>query len=186
MCDDDPDLHVDLHQIETEDDRELSEDASNPPQDKACQFPELHNRRFSYESLQERRKRELRSEILNKINDFVQTYTSLGEAGTRIIMRDIIQSKKFQSEYKDLFAKPSGTGNDDKFLKSLAKDYKESKDREKSKLIRAQRAKVSQKLLIGRSMKDSKLEVNGAEVQGKKSRTEVAKVIGRVNTYGDE
>ena len=89
MCDDDPDLHVDLHQIETEDDRELSEDASNPPQDKACQFPELHNRRFSYESLQERRKRELRSEILNKINDFVQTYTSLGEAGTRIIMRDI-------------------------------------------------------------------------------------------------
>lgn len=75
-----------------------------------------------------------------------------------------------------MFAKPSGT----------AKDYKESKDREKSKLIWAQRAKVSQKLLIGRSMKDSKLEVNGAEVQRKKSRTEVVKVIGRVSTYGDE
>ena len=186
MCDDDPDLHEDLHQIETEDDLELAVDATKPPQDKACQFPELNNRRFSYESLQERRKRELRSEIFNKINNLVESYTSLGEAGTRAIMRDIIQSKKFQSEYKDLFSKPSGTGNDDEFLKSLVKDYKESKDREKNKLIRAQRAKVSQKLLIGRSMKDSKLEVNGAEEQGKKSRTEVAKVIGRVSTYGDE
>ena len=63
---------------------------------------------------------------------------------------------------------------------------KESKDREKSKQIQAQRAKVSQKLLIGRSMKDSNLEVSGLEVQGKKSRTEVAKAIGRVSKHGDE
>ena len=57
----------------------------------------------------------------------MESYTSLGEAGTHAIMGDIIQSKKFQSEYKDLFSKPSGTGNDDEFLKSLVKDYKESK-----------------------------------------------------------
>ena len=78
-----------------------------------------------------------------------------------------------------MFQRSSQTGNDDKFLKSLAKDYMESKDQETSKLIRAQRAKVSQKLLICRSMKQSKLEVNGADVQGKESRTEMAKVIGR-------
>ena len=35
-------------------------------------------------------------------------------------------------------------------------------------------------------MKDSNLEVSGLEVQGKKSRTEVAKAIGRVSTHGDE
>ena len=63
---------------------------------------------------------------------------------------------------------------------------KEGKDRDKSKQIQAQRAKVSQKLLIGRSMKDSNLEVSGLEVQGKKSRTEVAKAIGRVSTHGDK
>ena len=161
-------------------------DATEPSQDVACQFPETSYLRFSYELLQERRKRELRSEIFNKMKNLVESYTSLGEAGTRAIMRDIIQSKKFQSEYKDLFSTPSGTGHDDKFLKSLAKDYKESKDREKSKQIQSQRAKVSQKLLIGRSMKDSKLEVSGLEVQGKKSRTEVAKSIGRVSKRGDE
>ena len=63
---------------------------------------------------------------------------------------------------------------------------KESRDREKGKQIQAQRAKVSQKLSIGRSMKDSNLEVSGLEVQGKKSRTEVAKAIGRVSEHGDE
>ena len=35
-------------------------------------------------------------------------------------------------------------------------------------------------------MKDSNLEVSGLEVQGKKSRTEVAKAIGRVSKRGDE
>lgn len=112
------------------------------------------------------------------MKNLVEGYTSLGEVGTRALMRDIIQSKKFQSEYKDLLLTPSETGHDDTFLKSLAKDYKEFKDREKSKQIQAQRAKVSQKLLIGRSMKDSNLEESGLEVQGKKSRTEVAKAIG--------
>ena len=61
---------------------------------------------------------------------------------------------------------------------------KEAKDREKSKQIQAQRAKLSQKLLIGRSMKD--LEVSWLEVQEKKSRTEVAKATGRVSKHGDE
>lgn len=156
------------------------------PQDKACQCPEQTNLRFSYEALQERRKRDLRNEILDKIENLVTDYTSLGKVGAHAIMRDIIQCKKFQTNYKDLFQRPPQTGNDDKFLRSLAKDYMESKDQETSKLIHAQRAKVSRKLLIGRSMKESKLEVNGENIQGKKSRTEMAKVIGRVSKCSDE
>jgi len=120
------------------------------------------------------------------MKNLVESYTSLGEAGTRALMRDIIQSKKFQSEYKDLFSTPSGTGHDDKLLKWIAKDYKKSKDHEESKQIQVQRANVSQKLLIGRSMKDSKVEVSGLEGQGKKSRTEGAKALGRVSKLGDE
>lgn len=183
MCDDDQNLqHVHM-EIAAD---EFPLDTADLPQDKACQFPEQTNLRFSYESLQDRRKRDLRNEILNKIENLVENYTSQGEVGTHAIMRDIIQCKRFQSNYKDLLQKPSGTGNDDKVLRSLAKDYMESKDQETSKLIRAQKAKVSQKLLIGRSLKESKLEVNGVETQGMNSRTEVAKVIGRVSKCGDE
>jgi len=105
------------------------------------------------------------------MKNLVESYTSLGEAGTRAIIKGIIQSNKFQSEYKDLFSTFSGTGHHNKFLKSLAKDCKKSKDREKSKQIQGQTAKVSQKSLIGRSLKDSKLELSGLEVQGKESRT---------------
>lgn len=85
-----------------------------------------------------------------------------------------------------MLQRPSQTGNDDKYLRSLAKDNMESKEQETSKLICVQRAKVSQKLLIGRSMKQSKLEVNGADIQGTKSRMEMAKVIGRVSKCSDE
>lgn len=94
-------------------------DTTALPQDKVCQCPEQTNLRFSYEALQERRKRDLRNEILDKIENLVADYTSLGEVGTHAIMRDIIQCKKFQINYKDLFQRPSQTGNDDKFLRSL-------------------------------------------------------------------
>ena len=91
-------------------------DTTALPQDKACQCPEQTNLRFSYEALQERQKRDLRNEILDKIENLVADYTSLGEVGTHAIMRDI-QCKKFQTNYKDLFQSPSQTGNDDKFLR---------------------------------------------------------------------
>ena len=109
----------------------------------------------------------MRNEILNKIENLIEDCTSLCQVGTHAIIRDIVKSKRFQSSYKDLFQRSCKTGNE-KFLSLLAKDYMESKDQETSKLIRAQKAKVSQKLLIGRSMKESRLELNGAEIQGKK------------------
>ena len=57
-------------------------------------------------------------------------------------------------------------------------------NKESSRVIRAQSGKVSSKLLIGDSMKDSRLNVNGVE-QGR-NRIESAKAIGRVSKFGDE
>lgn len=117
---------------------------------------------------------------MEKLESLVESYTSLGEIGNHAIIRKIIQCKWFQYQYKDCISQPSVTGqsgNDDKVLKALAKDYKESEEKEASKRICTQRAKVSNKLLNRRSMKGSRLEVNGVAVQGK-SRTEIAKAIG--------
>ena len=79
------------------------------PQDKACQCPEQKNLRLSYKALKERQKQDLRNEILDKIENVVANYISLGEVGTRAIMRDIIQCKQFQTNYRGLFQKPSQT-----------------------------------------------------------------------------
>ncbi|KAJ7380597.1 hypothetical protein OS493_009064 [Desmophyllum pertusum] len=152
-------------------------------QDKACQFPETVQSRYGYEALGDRRKRELMAEIMDEIDSLLENYTSLGSQGTCVIMRDILASQKFQYKFPDVFPMNSD-GNDDKFLKALAKDYQASKDKETSKLIRAQGAKITQKLLIGGSLKGSNLQVDG--VTRGKSRTETAKAIGRVSMFGDE
>lgn len=70
---------------------------------------------------------------------------------------------------------------DDKILQSLAKDYLASKDKEYSKLVRANKRKISEKILIGGTFKGSNLQVNRA-----KSRIEAAGSIGRVHKSGDE
>lgn len=114
----------------------------------------------------------------------LDNYTSLGEQGTQAIMRDILCSKKIQGQFADLFTCPQKSSTDDKLLTSLAKDYIASKDKESSKLIRAQGAKVANKLLIGDSMKGSNLNVSGVR-QGR-NRTETARAIGRVSKFGDE
>ena len=118
------------------------------------------------------------------MDKLLENYTSLGDKGTQAIMRDILNSKKFQSQFADVFTSYQESSHDDKFLKALAKDYMVSKDKENSKLIRAQGAKVTNKLLIGDSLKGSNLNVNGVG-QGR-SRTEVTQAIGRVSKFGDE
>lgn len=120
---------------------------------------------------------------MDEIDSLLENYTSLGSQGTCVITRDILASQKFQYKFPDVFPMNSD-GNDDKFLKALAKDYQASKDKETSKLIRAQGAKITQKLLIGGSLKGSNLQVDG--VTRGKSRTETAKAIGRVSMFEDE
>ena len=119
-----------------------------------------------------------------KIDMVLLDYTALGVQGTQAIMRDILTTKKFKGQFADLFSSHQKSSSDDKLLNSLAKDYIAAKDKEKSRLIRAQGAKISSKLLIGDSMKGSKLNVSGVEQV--KNRTETARAIGRVSKFGDE
>ena len=129
-----------------------------PSEDKACQIPET---------------------IQNR-----QSCAGYGVQGTQAIMRDILTTKRFKGQFRDLFSSHPKSSSDDKLLNSLAKDYIAAKDKEQSRLIRAQCAKISSKLLIGDSMKGSKLNVSGVE-QGR-NRTETARAIGRVSKFGDE
>ena len=153
----------------------------NVTQDKACQFPEVVQTRQGYETVGDRQKREFRAQIMEEIDKLLQNYTSLRSQGTSAIMKDIMASQKFSYQFPGALPGNSVTGKDDKILQALAKDYLAAKDRDASKLIRAKGGKITKKLLIGGSLKGSNLQVDGA-----KSRTEVAKSIGRVSTFGDE
>lgn len=153
-------------------------------EDKACQVPENAHTRQGYECVGHRTKMDIRSEIMCKIDALLDNYTSDGEEGRQAIMNDILSSQKFQGKFGDVFTKHRKQSSDDKILKLFAKDYIAAKDKESSKLIRAQGAKVANKLIIGDSMKTSNLIVSGVR-QGK-NRTETAQAIGRLSKFGDE
>jgi len=119
-----------------------------------------------------------------KIGMVLSDYTALGVLGTQAIIRDILTTKKFRGQFADLFSSHQRSSSDDKLFNSLTKDYIAAKDKEKSRLIWAQGAKISCKVHIGDRMKGSKLNVSGVE-QGR-NRTETAQAIGRVGKCGDE
>ena len=99
-------------------------------------------------------------------------------------MRDILSTKKFRAQFADVFNSHQKNSSDDKLLRSLAKDYIAAKDKDSSRLIQRQGAKVTSKLLIGDSLKGSNLNVSGVG-QGR-NRVETARAIGRVSKFGDE
>lgn len=121
---------------------------------------------------------------MSKIDMLLGNYTFLGEQGTQAIMRDILSTKKFRAQFADVFNSHQKNSSDDKLLRSLAKDYIAAKDKDSSRLIRRQGAKVTSKLLIGDSLKGSNLNVSGVG-QGR-NRVETARAIGRVSKFGDE
>lgn len=121
---------------------------------------------------------------MSKIDMLLGNYTFLGEQGTQAIMKDILGTKKFRAEFADVFNSHQKGSSNDKLLKSLAKNYTAAKDKDSSRLIRAQGAKVTSKLLIGDSMKGSNLNVSGVG-QGR-NRVETVRAIGQVSKFGDE
>ena len=149
--------------------------------DQVSQFPEVFQARQGYESVGDRRKRDLRAQIIEEMDKLLDNYTFLGSKGTCSIMKDILASQKFVCKFPGTLPMNIEISKDDKILQSLAKDYFASKDKEYSKLVRTQGRKISEKILIGGTFKGSKLQVNGA-----KSRIEAAKSLGRVHKSGDE
>ena len=159
---------------------ELQQTSQNKA-DKASQFPEMMQARQGYESVGDRRKRDLRSQIIEEMDRLLENYTFIGSKGTCSIMKDILASQKFICKFPGTLPVNTDVSKDDKILKSLAKDYLDSKDKEASKLVKAKARKISEKILIGGTFKGSNLQMNEA-----KSRTQAAKSLGRVHKSGDE
>ena len=69
------------------------------------------------------------------------------------------------------------------FLSNLAAEYKSCKDKETNKAIRLQMAKQKQKVLIGQTLRDSRISLSGTTSDVFKSRVDAAKSLGRIRSY---
>lgn len=153
--------------------------------DKACQTSEVPQK-VEYEKLQERRKRDIHNICFQELSSLLSQYTATNDGETELL-RGIFQSKKFKAKFGKILPKGSGfCESDSKILKSLKKDYDESKNTELSQLIRLLGGKVNDKICIGDSLNNCRLKLKGTFVEDCKSRTETAQRIGRISKFGDE
>lgn len=138
----------------------------NPSEGKAYQLPENTQISQGYKSVGPRRKLDL---VRKEPRPPCETF---------------LPAEKIQGQFAHVFKSQQKTSRDHKLMKALAKDYAESIDKESSKLIWAQGANESSKLLIGKSTKGSNLNVVRSRLGQGKTHIETARAVGQISKYG--
>ena len=175
----DGDPHEDVEDLPMETDRDVPDAAEESEKDvtgEKTQFP-----RIPYQLAQERTQRRMRSEIITSLQNILHSYCHGEESAIPNLAKDIIECGKFGSVFG--ISQKKKQDYDDTFLASLAREYKLCKDKEQNKAIRERGAKMKEKVLIGNTLKDSKISTSEL---GGTNRVEQAANIGRVRTYGEE
>ena len=147
--------------------------------DKSTQRPSPAVIPYKHQSL--RGQREIRSEITDTLRQGALKAVVFEETDLPQLITEIVGCKKWVSA----FGVSSLENNP--LLESLVKDYKECMSKEKAREIRKKTAAQKAKLLIGSSLKDSKLTLSGDKTpQEFKKRIVAAESIGRMTYFADE
>ncbi|XP_044164132.1 uncharacterized protein LOC122948377 [Acropora millepora] len=128
----------------------------------------------------------MRSEIIEVVKDTAMKYVHF-EAGTSLqkLMGDVVSSKSWHQVFGNSVVKDKNS-DDTHFLGILSEEYKACKDKQVTKKISQNAKKQKEKFLIGNTKSQSRLTLEGKILDNVKSRTDAARKIGRVRSYGDE
>lgn len=177
--------------LETSDGQTQTEPCSSIPlvssvlstADQATQVGDFPSRPYHvYES---RKRSEIRTELINKIEDLLSAYVHGDNDALPTLVQDLIYSKKWSST----FGTPEIKGDPaipNKLLLSIVKEYKECKSRETNCQIRKQGKKLTQAINISGTKSSSSIAFQGRTPDCFKSRTEAARSMGRVVCYSAE
>lgn len=147
--------------------------------DKSTQPPSPAVVPYKNQSL--RGQREIRSEIIDTLRHVALKAVVFKETDLPQLITEIVGCKKWVSAFG-----VSSTENNP-ILESLKKDYKECMSKEKAHEVRKKTAAQKAKLLIGSSLKDSKLTLSGDKTpQEFKNRIVAAESVGRMTYFADE
>ena len=128
----------------------------------------------------------MRSEIIEVVKDTAMKYVHF-ESGTSLqkLMGDVVSSKSWHQVFGNSVVKDKNS-DDTHFLGILSEEYKACKDKQVTKKISQNAKKQKEKFLIGNTKSQSRLTLEGKILDNVKSRTDAARKIGRVRSYGDE
>lgn len=153
-----------------------------PSSSKQVQVPDLPLR--PYKEAEKRTQQVMRSKTIDLLADSAKKFVHFKGEDIPNFISDLVVSGKWKGTFGDVIQTESDT--DDFFLRKLAADYRSCKDKAENKAIRLNCAKQKQRVLIGSSLKGSKISFSGVTSDIFKSRVEAAQDLGRIRSYPDE
>lgn len=148
----------------------------------SVQVPDIPLR--PYKEAEKRTQQAMRSKTIDLLVDSANKVVHFKEEDIPQYVNDLVNSGKWKGTFGQIFQTKSTS--DDVFLCKLAADYHSCKDKAANKVIRANSAKQQQRVLIGSSLKKSKISFSGVTSDTFKSRVEAAQDLGRIRSYPDE
>ena len=118
--------------------------------------------------------------MLFRVNKPVSTSRKICAKDIPRFVNDLLNCKKWKSTFGSCHNK---VDQESIFLTNLAAEYKRCKDKDLSKAVRLRSAKQTQKILIGQTLRDSRISLSGATSEVFKSRVDAAKDLGRIREF---
>lgn len=154
-----------------------------PTTSQGIQVGEFPNR--PYQSYEYRKQSELRTELIEKILDLLNTYVHGDSLALPNLVQDLLLSKKWSTTFP-LPNSKDDSAVQDKVLHSIVKEYRECKNKEVNSQIRKQGRKLNQAINISETLSNSSIAFQGNTPDSFRSRTEAACSMGRVVCYSAE
>ena len=127
----------------------------------------------------------MRAELITTIRHIVLKKVHFEEPDLPHFISDVVKSKKWMSAFGVHMSSEDKACNP--ILQSLVRDYKQSVSKEKAQEVCKKAVTQKAKILIGSSLKDSRVTLSGEKPPGEfKSRVLAANSVGRVTYHADE
>ena len=147
------------------------------------QVPEIPRR--AYKEAEERTQQKMRAKAIDNLSALANQFVNFIPSDVPSFICDLVHSGKWQSTFGSVPGCNSA-GNENSFLSTLAAEYQACKDKELNKAIRKNAASQTQRILIGDTLKKSRISFSGNTPEIFNSRVDAAKQLGRLRTYSDE
>ena len=135
-----------------------------------------------YKDAEKRTQQVMRSKTIEVVEDCANKFVHYNAKDIPEFVNDLLNCKKWKSTFGSCHNK---VDQESIFLTNLAAEYKRCKDKDLSKAVRLRSAKQTQKILIGQTLRDSRICLSGATSEVFKSCVDAAKDLGRIRSYSD-
>ena len=126
----------------------------------------------------------MRAELISTTKHVALPNVLYEESDMSQFISDVVKSKKWTATFAVDLSSAEGCNP---ILQSLVRDYKECMSKEKAKEVQKKAATQKAKILIGSSLKDSRLTLSGDKTPEEfNNRVVAAKSVGRITYFADE